>query len=150
MTLPGEIVVDAGQHVGAAPQRLRAGLRRRLSRRAASSAGPAAALPRGVVLKRRGAAMWLAGALVLVALSSANAESALTICHDYGCKVQEKISFDDAVFEKIGEMLRTADDAMSERYAISAAVARMYVEAGKQTPIWRDRGGDLNDEGEGQ
>jgi len=100
-------------------------------------------------LRRRGA-RWLAGALLLVALSAARAESALTICHDYGCKVQEKITFDDRVFEKVGEMLRTADDAASERHAIAAAVARMYVEAGKQTPIWRDRGGDLNDEGEGQ
>ena len=100
-------------------------------------------------MKRRVIACWLAGVLLLVAFSAARAETALTICHEYGCKVQEKIAFDDTIFEKVGEILRTADDAMSERYAIAAAVARMYVEAGKQTPIWRDRGGDLNDEGEG-
>lgn len=71
---------------------------------------------------------------------------ALSICHEYGCKVQNRISFDDAVFNAVAEMLRTADDAASERYAVSAVVARMYVEAGKQTPIWRDHGGDLNDD----
>jgi len=91
----------------------------------------------------------LAAALLLAAAAVRAEQVALTICHEYGCKVQEKITFDEAVFVKVGEMLRTADDAVSERYAIAAAVARLYVEAGKQTPIWRDRGGDTNDEGEG-
>lgn len=85
--------------------------------------------------------------LALLAAGVAHADpAALTVCHGYGCKTQERIAFDDAAFATLAEMLRTADDAQSERYAISAVVARMYVEAGKQTPIWRDRGGDLNDD----
>ncbi|MDB5807594.1 MAG: hypothetical protein JWN73_4916 [Betaproteobacteria bacterium] len=91
----------------------------------------------------------LAVALLLAAAGARAEPVALTICYEYGCKVQAKINFDEVVFVKVGEMLRTADDAVSERYAIAAAVARLYVEAGKQTPIWRDRGGDTNDEGEG-
>jgi len=89
-------------------------------------------------------------ALLLLAGPAAHAAPAqLTICYDYGCKAQDQIAFGDAVFETVGEMLRTADDAASERHAIAAVVARMYVEAGKQTPIWRDHGGDSNDEGIG-
>jgi hypothetical protein len=100
-------------------------------------------------LKRRGAAVMLGVVLLLAAAGTRAAPVALTICHEYGCKMQEKITFDEEIFVKVGEILATADDAVSERYAISAAVARLYVEAGKQTPIWRDRGGDTNDEGEG-
>jgi hypothetical protein len=70
----------------------------------------------------------------------------LGICHDYGCRVQNRISFDDTVFDDLARTLRAADDAASERHAVAAVVARMYVEAGKQTPIWRDHGGDLNDD----
>lgn len=91
----------------------------------------------------------LAGAL-LPAAGPLHAEPmALTICYDYGCKVQEEIRFTDAVFDKATEVLATADDALSERHAIAAVVAHMYVEAGKLTPIWRDHGGDSNDEGIG-
>jgi len=91
----------------------------------------------------------LCAALLLVAAKAHAAPAVLGICYDYGCKARDEISFDDALFDTLGEMLRTADDAVSERYAISAVVARMYVEAGRQTPIWRDHGGDANDEGIG-
>jgi hypothetical protein len=98
-------------------------------------------------------ALLLIGACLLLALfagTAARAESAsMIVCHDYGCKAQEEVTFDDALFDSVEEMLQTAVDARSERFAISAAVARMYVEAGKQTPIWRDRGGDAADEGIG-
>ena len=89
---------------------------------------------------------WLIAMMLCIAVDAHADPVPLTICYDYGCKVQANISFDDAVFDAVGETLRTAEDAVSERYAISAAVARMYVEAGKQTPIWRDRGGDFNDD----
>jgi hypothetical protein len=75
--------------------------------------------------------------------------SSMVVCYDYGCRAQQEVAFDDAVFDAIDETLQTATDARSERFAISAAVARLYVEAGKQTPIWRDRGGDSADDGEG-
>jgi len=99
-------------------------------------------------LSWRGAVIMLAATLLPAAAARAE-PAALTICYDYGCKAQDKITFDEPIFVKLAEMLATAHDAVSERYAISAAVARLYVEAGKQTPIWRDRGGDTNDEGEG-
>lgn len=96
------------------------------------------------------ASLLLAGALAL-GTGAAQAEEAagtpLTICYGYGCQVEAKIRFDEAIFGTVAEILATADDARTERYAISAAVARMYVEAGKHTPIWRDRGGDHNDDG---
>jgi len=98
-------------------------------------------------------ALVLVGVCALLALlpgTAARAESAsMIVCHDYGCKAQEEVTFDDALFDAVEEMLQTAVDARSERFAISAAVARMYVEAGKQTPIWRDHGGDAADDGMG-
>jgi len=101
------------------------------------------------MMRLRARAWVLALALLLAGAAAHAAPAALTICYDYGCKAQDEISFGDAVFETVGEMLRTADDPASERYAVAAVVARMYVEAGKQTPIWRDHGGDSHDEGIG-
>lgn len=90
------------------------------------------------------------GAWLLLAAGQLHADPmALSVCYDYGCKVQEEIKFGDEVFDKVSEMLGTANDALSERHAISAVVAHLYVEAGKVTPIWRDRGGDSNDDGIG-
>jgi len=91
-----------------------------------------------------------AACVVLLACAPAGAEPMrLMVCYDYGCKAQDEVVFEDALFDEVEEMLQTAVDARSERFAISAAVARMYVEAGKQTPIWRDHGGDSADEGIG-
>jgi len=101
------------------------------------------------MMRLRARAWVLALALLLAGAAAHAAPAPLTICYDYGCKAQDEISFGDAVFETVGEMLRTADDPVSERNAVAAVVARMYVEAGKQTPIWRDRGGDSHDEGIG-
>ena len=87
---------------------------------------------------------WLAAGIAL-----AGEPMSLHVCHEYGCRVRDEVVFDDAIFETVKQMLATADNAVSERHAVAAVVARLYVEAGKQTPIWRDRGGDANDEGEG-
>jgi hypothetical protein len=89
-------------------------------------------------------------ALLPCTAGTARAEtSSMVVCFDYGCRAQQEVRFDDATFDAIEETLQTATDARSERFAIAAAVARLYVEAGKQTPIWRDRGGDAADDGEG-
>jgi len=98
----------------------------------------------------RSAPAFVLGAWLLLVAGAAHAEPmTVSICYDYGCKVQEEIKLGDEVFDKATEILGTATDAQSERYAISAVVAHLYVEAGKHTPIWRDRGGDTNDEGVG-
>jgi hypothetical protein len=89
-------------------------------------------------------------ALGLAAIDAFAAEPAsVRICYDYGCKSQDDVMFDESTFAIVDQMLRTADDAVSERYAVAAVVARLYVEAGRQTPIWHDHGGDAADEGIG-
>jgi len=99
-------------------------------------------------MRRAGCWLLLAGLLLTAAPLRAD-PLALNICYNYGCQAQQEISFDDGLFNTLTDVLATATDAKSERHAISAVVAHMYVAAGKQTPIWRDRGGDSNDDGDG-
>ncbi len=91
-----------------------------------------------------GAAAWLAATA-----ATAGEPLTLQVCHEYGCKVKDEVVFDDAVFNTVKQMLDTADDPVSERHAVAAVVARLYVEAGKQTPIGNDHGGDAADQGSG-
>jgi hypothetical protein len=93
--------------------------------------------------------MICAGGLGLAAPAWCAEPEALRVCYDYGCKAQGEVVFGAAFLEAVDQTLRAADDAAAERYAVAAVVARLYVEAGKQTPIWHDHGGDAADEGVG-
>ena len=67
------------------------------------------------------------------------------ICFDYACAHQASARFDRAVLDRIRLHLDSARNGADERSLIATAVAQLYVEASRQTPIWRDRGGNRND-----
>ena len=67
------------------------------------------------------------------------------ICFDYACAHQAPAQFDAALLDPIAASLARARDAAEERRLIADAVAQLYLAASRQTPIWRDRGGNRND-----
>ncbi len=86
----------------------------------------------------------------LVTMPGARAETAadpveVQICFDYACAHQAVARFDAALFDRIRLQFGSARDGAQERSLIAEAVAQLYVEASRQTPIWRDRGGNRND-----
>lgn len=70
---------------------------------------------------------------------------AVRICFNYGCTQEAQARFDQAVMGAVARLLDGARDAADERARLAHAVARLYVEAGRQTPIWRDRGENMYD-----
>lgn len=86
--------------------------------------------------------------LSMVGVPSASAADAdeVRICFDYACAHEAQARFDAATLEGVARRLARAQDAADERVRIAEAVALLYVAAGRQTPIWRDRGGNRNDD----
>lgn len=70
----------------------------------------------------------------------------LDVCYNYGCQVQSAVEITPQQLEALQSMLARAGDASSERLALAATVGRMYRMAGAQTPIWRDKGGNSEDD----
>ena len=68
------------------------------------------------------------------------------ICFDYACAHEAQARFDAATLETVARRIALAQDAADERTRIAEAVALLYLAAGEQTPIWRDRGGNRNDD----
>ena len=68
------------------------------------------------------------------------------VCFDYGCAREAIVEIDAATLVRIGESLGKAQDAGGERARLARAVADIYVIAGQQTPIWRDRGENVSDD----
>ena len=68
------------------------------------------------------------------------------ICFGYACAHDVQVHFDAATLDPVARMLEDARDAEEERILIARAVAQLYVAAGRQAPIWRDRGGNRNDD----
>ena len=68
------------------------------------------------------------------------------VCYDYDCAREAKVQIADATLMRIGASLKQAEDASGERAQIARAVADIYIIAGQQTPVWRDCGGNFDDD----
>jgi hypothetical protein len=87
-------------------------------------------------------------ALPLLLAGAAWADSALQVCYNYGCAVEEIVIFSDGRLAWVNEMLAAASTPEREREMLALVVGQLYAWAGEQTPIWRDRGGNLDDDQE--
>ncbi len=84
---------------------------------------------------------------LLLAATSACADEAVWVCFNYGCATEQEVNFSEAQLSWIHEMLEAATTAERERRWLALAVGQLYAWAGKQSPIWRDRGGNYADDG---
>ena len=88
----------------------------------------------------------LAALALLAVFAAANAEEVVVICYNYGCSAKADVRLSEAQLDEVHGILHATADAATERAAIAVAVGQMYRYAGLQTPIWRDKAGDSNDE----
>lgn len=75
------------------------------------------------------------------------ADERVDVCYNYGCLVEEAVTFSEAQLGQIKRMLAATRSAEQERQALSQAVGKLYRWAGQQTPIYADRGGNMADNG---
>ncbi|WP_323003285.1 hypothetical protein [Denitromonas sp.] len=69
------------------------------------------------------------------------------ICYNYGCVTETVVRFPEDDLRSLQRQLRAANSAAEERAIVAEVIGWMYREAGKQSPIHADRGGNFADEG---
>jgi hypothetical protein len=85
-------------------------------------------------------------AAVLLTAASARAEE-VPVCFNYGCATVAKVRLGDPEFGDVKRLFAGVSSAQAEREAIARAMGSLYFHAALQTPTWRDRGGNIADEG---
>ena len=93
---------------------------------------------------------WLAPALTTLALwasAPSYASVEVSICYNYGCVTETAVRYSDAALVSWQRQLGAANSAAEERSILAEVIAGMYREAGKQSPIFADRGGNYADDG---
>ena len=96
----------------------------------------------------RTAIRMFAVALALAGGAAPAAASAdeVVICFNYGCKERTLVQFSPLQLGQVQGQFVEVDSPAAERAAIARAVAWLYFYAGMQSPIWRDRGGNFDDD----
>ena len=87
-----------------------------------------------------------AGTSIAAAAAPANSPERVAI-YNYGCYDKAEMEFSSWQLEYLENMFLGTGDAEAERKILGHAIGRMYNFAGEKTPIWRDHGGNLNDDG---
>ncbi len=85
-------------------------------------------------------------AILLMLAAGAVAADEVAICFNYGCNAQAVVRYSPLHLGQVQAQFVDADSPAAEREAIARAVAWLYFYAGAQSPIWRDRGGNFDDD----
>lgn len=97
--------------------------------------------------RRRAPARRLIGPPCLAALlalaTTAWGQARVDVCFGFGCLEQAVGVLDEALLQRQAQRLAAAGDAEAEREALRDAVAEIYRDLGRQTPIANDRPGNL-------
>ena len=88
-------------------------------------------------------------AALLVATLAAGLARAeeVKVCFNYGCKDAAVVRFEPADLGEVKRLFVAAASPQDEREAIARAMGALYFHAALQTPTWRDRGGNVDDDG---
>jgi hypothetical protein len=94
-------------------------------------------------MKRR--LLLLAALAPLAAALPVRAEQEAPLCYNYGCNARVEVRFSGQDLKRIQAAFEGVTGPVDERKAIAAAMALLYASAAAQSPIWRDRGGNIDD-----
>lgn len=83
--------------------------------------------------------------LMLALPHNATAETA-EICYDYGCQQKQTVTFTAEELAPLEVLMEYTQNAEEERGALGEAIGYLYRLAGLKTPIYRDKGGNFNDD----
>ena len=85
-------------------------------------------------------------AILLLLAAGAVAADEVEICFNYGCSERTVVRYSPLQLGQAQAQFVDVDSPAAERTAIANAVAWLYFHAGAQSPIWRDRGGNFDDD----
>lgn len=88
----------------------------------------------------------VAAALPLLMAGVVWADASVQVCYNYGCAVEEIVVLSESRLAGLGELLAASRSPETERDLLAVVIGRLYAWAGEQTPIWRDRGGNYDDD----
>ena len=88
----------------------------------------------------------LALTLVAAAAPAAASTDEVAVCFDYGCQRQAVVRYSPFELGRVQAEFARVDSPAAERAALARAVGWLYFDAGAQSPIWRDRGGNFDDD----
>jgi len=71
----------------------------------------------------------------------------ISVCYNYGCASQARVDFSPQQIRKLRQLFKSVTTPAAERSAIAKAIGLFEQFSGKQTPTWRDKGGNVNDDG---
>lgn len=74
------------------------------------------------------------------------ADDTFRICFNYGCMTEQDVSVPGGTLYTLRQWLASAPDAAAERAVLAQAVGMLLAEAGRQTPVAADRGGNFLDQ----
>lgn len=74
------------------------------------------------------------------------ADERISICFNYSCVAEAPAHFSESQLAQARRMLQAARSPVLERKVLAQVVGNLYRIAGRQTPVYADRGGNLADE----
>ena len=91
--------------------------------------------------------IWLLPVWMLLAAGAAQAAQSerMQICFRYGCKSNTYVTVAPDTRAQLQALFQNIDSAEAERDAVRDAVQQLYLNAGKQSPIYADKGGNFHD-----
>lgn len=86
--------------------------------------------------------------MLWAAALAVSADELVMVCYNYGCLNEELVVFHEGRLTWAGSLLAAAVTPRREREYLSLVIGKLYADAGRQSPISVDRGGNLADGGE--
>ena len=83
--------------------------------------------------------LWLWGGLAL-------ADERISVCYNYGCVAEATVRYTESQLVWARKALATAKTPEQERTALGPVIGRLYHWAGRQSPIYADKGGNYADD----
>lgn len=77
----------------------------------------------------------------------APARETVSVCFNYSCLNTAEVTYRRSQLLLVSELLSDAIDAAHEREQLSLAIGVLLGWAGRQSPIWADRGSNFDDDG---
>lgn len=88
---------------------------------------------------------WLAACLLLLS-GLAAADERIVVCYNYGCAAEDTVRYTESQLAWVRKSMAAAKTPEQERVALGAVIGRLYHWAGRQTPIYADKGGNYADD----
>jgi hypothetical protein len=76
----------------------------------------------------------------------AAADEQIDVCYNYGCVTEAKVRYTNSQIAWAQRALAAANTPEQERTALGPVIGRLYYWAGRQSPIYADKGGNYADD----